>query len=172
MKRVCTAVVMSVLIAAGASSCDDSPTAPEPNSVTFTATLSPANEVPPVTNADASGSGTVTITLNLTRGSAGVITAATANFQSSLTGFVAGTALSLAHIHTGAAGVAGGVVVDTGLAPGQVVLTTGAGSFTRDAIPVTAEMAQSIIATPSAFYFNVHTALTPTGAVRGQLVKQ
>jgi hypothetical protein len=171
MNRVCTALVITALALTGAA-CDESPTSPGENTVTFTAQLSPANEVPPVTNADASGSGTVTITLNLTRGSAGVITAATADFQASLTGFVAGTTLTGAHIHTGAAGVAGNVLVSTGLTPGQVVLTTGAGSFTREGITVTAEDAQNLIDTPAGFYFNVHTVLTPTGAVRGQLVKQ
>jgi hypothetical protein len=32
--------------------------------------------------------------------------------------------------------------------------------------------AQAIISNPSGYYFNIHTALTPGGAIRGQLVKQ
>jgi hypothetical protein len=32
--------------------------------------------------------------------------------------------------------------------------------------------AQAIINNPAGYYFNVHTALTPGGAIRGQLVKQ
>jgi len=39
--------------------------------------------------------------------------------------------VNIAHIHTGAAGVAGPVLVNTTVNPGEVVLTGGAGSFTR-----------------------------------------
>jgi hypothetical protein len=34
---------------------------------------------------------------------------------------------------------------------------------------VTLDQAAGIIANPAGFYFNVHTALNPGGAVRGQL---
>lgn len=171
MFRLLLGSVVAVCLVTAAA-CEDSPTSPEPNRVVFTATLSPANEVPPVTNADASGSGAVTVTLNLTRNSSGVITAATADFQSSLSGFVAATTLAMAHIHRGAAGANGSVVVDTGITTGQVVLANGSGAFTREGITVAADIAQELLATPSAFYFNVHTVLTPSGAVRGQLARQ
>jgi hypothetical protein len=171
MSRLFVGSALAVCLVAAAA-CDDSPTSAEPNQVTFTATLSPANEVPAVTNADATGSGSVTVTLNLTRNNSGVITAATADFQSSLSGFVAATTLAMAHIHRGAAGANGEIVVDTGLTSGQVVLTSGSGSFTREGLPVTPEVARDLLASASGFYFNVHTVLTPSGAVRGQLVRQ
>lgn len=170
MFRLTSAVVIAACCAVAA--CEDSPTSTEPSEVTFTAQLSPANEVPPVTNADASGSGSVTVLLKVTRDSAGTITAATADFNVSLTGFVPGTTLTAAHIHAGAAGTNGDVVVDTGVTTGQVVLTNGSGSFTRNGISVTAQTAQNLITSPANFYFNVHTVLTPSGAVRGQLARQ
>jgi hypothetical protein len=50
---------MLALVLAFGMACNDSPTSPSdnPNVARFTAILLPANEVPPVTNADASASG-------------------------------------------------------------------------------------------------------------------
>ena len=72
------------------------PTTPSTNSnqVKFTAALLPTNEVPAITNAEASGRGTATVTLNLTKDAAGAITAATADFSLDLTGFPAGTPIN------------------------------------------------------------------------------
>ena len=168
-----TALVAAVLLAACGS---DSPTSPSstpassnPNTITFTSTLLPSNEVPAVTNADAAGSGTVQVRLNLTRDAGGTITAATADFTVSLSGFPPNTNLTGAHIHPGAAGTTGGVIVNTGLASGEVVLTTGGQSFSRTSINVPASTAQDLVNNPAGFYFNVHTSLNPGGAVRGQL---
>lgn len=158
--------------ACGAKTTTPSPSTGGPNTVIFTAALSPANEVPPVTNADATGSGTVTITLNVTRDTAGAITAATVNFQVSLTGFPANTNLTAAHIHEGAATCACPVKVQTTLASGELVLGNGSGGFTKSSLPTAADVAQGMITNPSAYYFNVHTALNTGGAVRGILVKQ
>ena len=161
-------------LAAGCGSA--SPTSPTtttlPSSYTFTATLSPANEVPAVTNADASGSGTVTITMAVTRDGGGSITAATASFSVTLTGFPAGTTLTGAHIHQAGPGVNAGVVVNTGLANGEVVLAGGAGSFTKSSINVTAATADAMVLGATGFYFNVHSTLNTGGAARGQLAKQ
>lgn len=164
------AVVGLASMLAFASACDS--TKPSKESVTFTAQLSPANEVPAVTNAEASGAGTATIVLHINRDSGGAITSATADFQVSLSGFPTGTALIGAHIHRGNVGANGNIVVDTGLTAGQVVLTTGAGAFTRSGIAVAAALAQEILSGPSGFYFNVHSALNSNGMARGQLVKQ
>ena len=171
MKRL-AALALAVTVAAFGAACDDdSPTTPT-ESVTFTAQLSPANEVPPVANAEASGSGTVSIQLDLVRNAAGTITNATATFQVALTGFPANTPLVGAHIHSGNAGVNGPVEVNTGLTSGQVTLSAGAGNFSRPGIAVSVEDAQNMLNTPSAFYFNVHTVLSPDGVARGQLVRQ
>jgi len=165
------ALLLLVALAVTATGCDDdNPAAPsDPNSFTLTAALTPGNEVPPVTNADATGSGTVTITLVVTRDAANAITGGTANFSVNLTGFPANTTLTGAHIHTGVAGVNGGVLVNTGLTNGEVVLASGAGSFTKNGIAVNATNANNIVGGASGFYFNVHTTVNPGGAVRGQL---
>jgi hypothetical protein len=168
----CTFIaVLGLITCLGLAACNDkSPTSPS-DTVKLTAQLSPANEVPPVANGEASGSGTVTVTMHLTRDGAGTITAATADFDVAMTGFPANTPLTMAHIHTGAVGVSGPVLVNTGLSSGEVTLATGAGSFSKNGVSVPAATAQDILANPAGFYFNVHTLLNPTGVARGQLLK-
>jgi CHRD domain-containing protein len=151
----------------------DTPMAPSPSSsaATFTAALLPANEVPPVTDSEASGSGTATITFNLTRDSAGYITAATMDATVSVTGFPAGTTLTASHIHPGATGTNGGVFVNLGLTPGEISFASGSGSFTKRGVSLTADQANSIIGNPAAFYLNIHTAANSGGVARGQLTR-
>jgi len=131
--------------------------------------LSPANEVPAITNADASGSGTATIALTVAKDGGGNVTSATANFQISVSGFPAGTTVTDAHIHNGATGGNAGVYVNTGLAAGELTLTNGSGSVTKNGINVPSDRAAAILSNPAGHYFNVHTALNPAGAIRGQL---
>jgi hypothetical protein len=151
---------------------DDTPSSPTDVAPVFTAGLLPSNEVPPVTNADATGSGTVTITMHTTKDGAGNITAATADFTVMLQGFPPGTTLTGAHIHPGAAGVNGGIIWNLGLTTGEQVLANGSTTFTKTAVsPSDVVHAQAIINNPAGYYFNVHTTLTPSGAVRGQLVR-
>jgi hypothetical protein len=173
LKRGCL-ILMTTLALAGCD--DDSPTAPEdPNVVVFTAQLSAANEVPPITNAESNARGDVRITFNLTRDGSNNITGANATFVVNLNSFPAGASWTLAHIHRGDSGVAGGVVVNTGLAPANAVsLANGSVSNQTFTAPqaLTAELANEIINNPAGFYFNAHTALNGGGAVRGQLVKQ
>lgn len=167
MKRASLAVVLSLFAAA----CGSSTTAPStPANPTFTMPLLPANETPPITNAESTASGTVTITFVTTKDASGNITAATATAVVNLQGFPAGSTITAAHIHTGATGVAGGVLVP--FPPGAVPLTNGAGTFTATATPPpTADQVTNILNNPSGFYFNVHTALNGGGVMRGQLVR-
>ena len=175
MKRLSIAV-LGLLLAAGCSSNSSSPSTTTSGTTTtrFTAALLPANETPPVTGAESTASGTATIDLNVTRDAAGAITAQSINFQVTMQGFPSTSIVNVAHIHTGATGVAGGVLVSTTVAPGEVVLTGGAGNFSRVGVTggLTAAVAQSLIDNPAGFYFNVHTTLNPAGVMRGQLVKQ
>lgn len=171
LRRSCFALMLVFAAAACGKSTPTAPSAsPAPR---FTATLSPANEVPAVTNADASGSGVATITLNTTKDAAGNITAATADFQVNMSGFPAGTTLTGAHIHPGAAGTNGAVVWSTGITSGEIVLAAnGSGSFTKLTVSISdATIAQAIINNPAGYYFNVHTTINTGGAVRGQLVR-
>src|SRR5687767_415213 len=81
---------------------DDNPLEPaDPNVVTFTAQLSAANEVPPVTNAESTARGDVRIVFNLTRDAGNNVSGATANFTVNLNSFPAGSTWTLAHIHVG-----------------------------------------------------------------------
>jgi hypothetical protein len=167
MKRLSLSLVVLAFVA-GCSS--DSPSNPTSTKPTFTASILPANEVPPVSNAESSGSGNVTVTFDTTTNSSGAITSATATFVVNATGFPPNTPINAAHIHPGVAGVNGGVLVSTTLVAGEVTLTNGSGSFTKTT-SVDPAVAQNIINNPSAFYFNIHSTLNPGGVARGQLVK-
>jgi hypothetical protein len=67
-----------------------------------------------------------------------------------------------AHIHTGAAGSDGAPVL-------TVEVTGPDGDLCMAAEP---DVPKPIVATPEAYYVNVHTADFPKGAVRGQLAKK
>ena len=173
MKRLLLLVPVMVTFTFGvACNGDDSPTDPSDETVTFLAQLSPANEIPAVTGAEASGSGTARIVFRLERDSANAITDAEADFQVTLAGFPPNTALTMAHIHAGEADDVGDVVVNTRLAPGQVTLTTGTATFVREDINVPPVLATQILNASDDYYFDVHTTLNPSGVARGQLVKQ
>jgi hypothetical protein len=169
MKRLSLSLVVLALIA-GCSK--DSPGSPSGTTKpTFTAVILPSNEVPPVANAENSGSGNVTVTFDTTTNASGAITAATATFVVNAAGFPPNTPINAAHIHPGVAGVNGGVLLSTTLAAGEVTLTNGSGSFTKVVSTVDPAVAQNIINNPAGFYFNIHTTLNPGGVARGQLVK-
>ena len=151
---------------------DSSPSTPSPATTTtstFTVPLSSANEVPAITNADAGSTGTAMIALTVTKDGSGTITSATMNFQISVTGLPAGTTVTDAHVHNGAVGVNAGVYVGTTLSSGEMVITNGSGSITKNGINVPSDRAAAILSNPAGHYFNVHTALNPGGAMRGQL---
>jgi hypothetical protein len=67
---------------------------------------------------------------------------------------------TLAHIHIGAAGVAG---------PPVVTLHVPTKGSVSDCTAVDRKVAQAIIRKPGGYYVNVHTAAFPAGAIRGQL---
>jgi len=135
---------------------------------TFTVPLVAAAEVPAIAGAESGTSGSATIKFNLTK-TDGVLTAATADFSVNVAGFPAGSTVTISHIHLGAAGANGGIIVNTGLVSGETPLTGGAGAFTKTGIAMTPDVANSIINNPSGFYFNVHSSTNPGGVVRGQM---
>ena len=175
MKRLIIIAALAALVAG----CDDDngngPTGPSNTGpIVYTAQLSAANEVPPITNAESGGRGTATMTFNVPRDSNGAPTGAgTVNFVIQVTGFPAGTPAILAHIHIGPSGQNGTVVVNTGLsAAAPVVMADGTATITINNREVSQEVATNILNNPGGFYFNLHTPTNPGGAVRGQLVRQ
>ena len=138
----------------------------------FLADLKTSNEVPAIANAEASCSGKGTFTLNTTKDATGTISAANALFETDVTGCPAGTAINIGHIHKAAAGANGSVVINSGLAAGELTLTAGAGKITKAAATVDAALAADVIANPANYYMNWHSTLNPGGVIRGQLVKQ
>jgi hypothetical protein len=110
------------------------------------ATLLPENQVPPVAS---NGSGGALVTLN--QGQGEVCWDITV---SNLT-----TPVILAHIHHGAAGTNGPVVVDF-MEPVNGL---------SGCVHADAALIKDIRQDPSAYYVNVHTTMFPVGEVRGQL---
>ena len=119
---------------------------------TLGAVLTAAGEVPPTTTP---GFGNATVTFDSMRQNI-TVTITVANL---------GSPITAAHIHRGAAGVAGGVVI--GFTPlASFVGGKLTGTFPIDPTVVTAN---EILQNPSNFYVNVHTQQFPGGAIRGQL---
>ena len=168
MKRFALIAIALLVVSCGSNPPTQPSTAAAP---TFTAALLPANENPPIVAPESSGQGTVTVTLNVTRDANQAITAATATFVVNLTAFPANTPINLAHIHQGGPTMNGGVVVNLGLANGEVLLSNGAGAFTKTNINVPVDIANGMLNTPANFYFNVHSAINPGGVARGQLTR-
>lgn len=72
-----------------------------------------------------------------------------------------------AHIHQGAKGADGPVVVDL-----KPEFTAGESAFTsKTCVEAPADTTAALMANPSGYYVNVHSATYPNGAVRGQLAK-
>jgi hypothetical protein len=115
----------------------------------LTASLSGANESGGAGDPKASGS--VSLTVDTTSGQV------CATVTSGITGAVA------MHIHKGAAGANGPVVV-----PLDAKKINGGASCATAA----ATLAGQIAADPASYYFNVHTPAFPAGAIRGQLAVQ
>jgi hypothetical protein len=66
------------------------------------------------------------------------------------------------HIHVGEAGTNGPIVVNFFTDPQGVVPSSGC-------VDVDRETAQNILRNPAGYYFNLHNAVFPGGAIRGQL---
>jgi hypothetical protein len=159
MKRLAIAVSILAIGAAGCGS--KSPGSPSTTTI-FTVQLSALNEVPPVTNAEATARGTAVITIDSAKN--------TVDFNVSMNSFPAGAVVNIAHIHGPApVGQNATIVISTGLTAGNVTLTNGAGTFSFLQVTAPAATIASILANPANYYFNVHTGANGGGAIRGWL---
>ena len=125
MKRL--AIVVSIL-AIGATGCGSSSTAPSPSTFkVFTVQMSPANENPPISNAESTGKGTAVITIHTDTN--------TIDFSISMTSFPANTNVILAHIHPGVVGQDGARGPASGLCGDALLPTNGSGTFIAGGVP-------------------------------------
>jgi uncharacterized protein (TIGR03437 family) len=137
----------------------------------FRAVMLPTNETP-ATNIDANG--VADIIAHVVRDSNGQIMNGTVDFLVRAN-FPANTNATGLHIHNGAAGAAGPVVIGTPLSgTNSVALASGANTVHVPA-QVTGDNTTALTAlrglfdNPSQYYVNIHTTEFPAGAIRGQL---
>lgn len=157
MYRIAPRTLVFLLAAgiAGTTACDnDKPAAPKPE--TYTATLNGANETtPPAQVIGATGTSTITV-----NGHDLAWTLTTANFATGTTAPGSTSTTLPAHIHLGAPGVAGGVMVP---------LTATVNGTTSGTVTVVDSVLTHLRAGEA--YVNVHTAARAAGEIRGQLVR-
>jgi hypothetical protein len=132
----------------------------------FAATLNSASETPTPPNPNASATGTASYTVNGT----------TVDYSVPYSGLSGN--ISAAHIHVGAAGVAGTVVVPLTLPSPRTASGTLTGSFTATNVAagtsgsttIAAGDLDSLLAAMRAgnTYTNLHTGSNPNGEIRGQ----
>jgi hypothetical protein len=137
------------IIPAPAGGCPTVALTPTTGGTLLTATLTGATEVPGPGDPDGSG----TATFRMIRGSAVIC------FQLSVHNIM--LPATAAHIHQGAAGIAGAIVVPL-TAPGAAGTASGCVNSTRTIVG-------AILDNPAGYYANVHTTDYPNGAIRGQL---
>jgi hypothetical protein len=138
---ILTMAIMGALFFVACDDDDDKDT----NTAEFTATLNGASEVPP--NAS-TATGTATITFNKT----------TKILTMNVT--YTGMTVTMAHIHKGAVGVSGNVIIPiTGALTSPISFTT---------VALTAEQESDLNA--GLYYVNLHSAAYPDGEIRGQIM--
>lgn len=143
------------IIPAPAGGCPTQPISPTQGGTELKATLTGANEVPGPGDADGSGTASIRLMAGLGRL---CFVLNVSNIMLPATG---------AHIHLGAAGVAGPIVV--GLKPPTGANSTSTTGTSSGCVNVSRTLVAAILATPSNYYVNVHTTDYPAGAIRGQL---
>lgn len=134
----------------GAEATADASTTTSGDSMSFGTTLAGMNEVPGPGDED--GTGTAAVTFDMTNGQV----CYTISVQNIAVPAAAG------HIHRGAAGESGPVVVPFDVVPD-------ASGNAASCVLVDAALLQEIAGNPAGFYVNIHTSEFPDGAVRGQV---
>jgi len=153
---LCTMIALALMLVGGVSAAPSRTESAQQGSgpgVTLMATLTGEAQVEAAGDPD--GTGTAMVTLNTDTGEV--------TFDLSYANVTLPTAA--AHIHRGAAGVAGPVVVPFYGEPTP-------GSRVSDKVTADVALVKEIAANPAGFYVNVHNADYPKGAIRGQLMVQ
>lgn len=142
------------------------------DTIPFLAQMSPANENPP-TNINATADALVWV--HVVRDSAGKVTSGSVDFNVRYR-FPGATTVTGLHIHSGAAGVNGPILIptDVGGANAVPVDATGRGAIVKQvqfpaAPTLTVDVIQDLLNNPQNYYINIHTTENPGGAMRAQL---
>lgn len=126
--------------------------------------LKPSQEVPAIKGLRASARGHVT--LDLERSASGAITSGEVVFYFNYS-FPGAVTINGLHVHQGAKGANGPVVVNSGLT--TVADADGQGNVTTVVVGVPPATLQAILDNPRGYYVNLHTTVNPAGAVREQM---
>jgi len=130
----------------------------------FKLNLKPSQEVPAIKGlkADAVGS----VTFDLERSPAGTITSGEVIFYFNYS-FPAAVTINGLHIHVGAKGTNGTIVVNSGVV--SIVDADGKGNVTTVVTGTAPATLQAILDNPRGYYVNLHTSVNTTGAIREQM---
>ena len=128
----------------------------------FKLVLKPSQEVPAIKGlrADAVGS----VTFDLTRDSNGAITSGEVIFYFNYA-FPGAVSITGLHVHQGAKGTNGPIVVSSGVATADA---DGVGNVTA-VVSSTPAVLQAILDDPRGYYVNLHTSVNAGGALRAQM---
>jgi uncharacterized protein (TIGR03437 family) len=140
--------------------------------VTFNVNMLPSNEVPPITGLAANA--VTAIPTFIIRNPDGTVAGGAVIYDVNYRGFPAGTVFTGLHIHRGAAGANGGIVIQSGVdnAANRITSETGNGNIFKLIninTPAALTALSDITANPNAFYANLHTTVNAGGAIREQL---
>jgi len=124
--------------------------------ITYAAELRPSNEVPPAASSTALGSAFVTLDpVN-----------ATLAWEVNTSGIAVPL---LSHIHRGAAGTNGPVIINFATSAAQI--PNGRTKGTTSIATLSQADQTNLVSSPSGFYVNVHSTAFPGGEIRGQLTQ-
>ena len=129
----------------------------------FKLNLKPSQEVPPIKGLKAGAVGSVTF--DLERSAAGTITSGEVIFYFNYS-FPSSVSITGLHIHLGAKGTNGGIVVSSNVAP--FTDADGHGNVTT-VVSGPPGTLQAILDNPRNYYVNLHTSVNSGGAMREQM---
>ena len=143
----------------------------------FQGLMTPLNEVPAISPTDFPGAALGTVVAHVARDSSGKIVSGTVDFLVDYRVIGGGVNFTGLHIHKGAAGVVGPIVIPTDVSASNPVKDdTGLGRVTRSAQVLATDAAgldalNGLFTDPSQFYINAHNPEHPGGVIRAQLQK-